>query len=92
MEPVEVFCRLRPAAPPGSQECVGQVDDRTVRLEPPESVRAKSKTATSTESQFTAVLGPDVGQRDVFSRVSQVYPLLCSESVWGVLGILGEPV
>ncbi|MPC83195.1 hypothetical protein E2C01_077897 [Portunus trituberculatus] len=31
-DPVEVFCRIRPAEIPGQEECIAEVDSRTVKV------------------------------------------------------------
>lgn len=79
MEPVEVFCRLRPVNPPGSELCATMVESRRLRLIPPESALAKNPQAKPTESEFTEVLSEETEQSEVFDRV-------CSSLVTDLVG------
>lgn len=85
MEPVEVFCRLRPVTPPGSHECAKQVSFNRLRLIPPESAVAKNPLAKPTESEFTEVLEGSMEQGQIFERVCSS---LVSDLVIGKNGLL----
>ncbi|XP_045129221.1 kinesin-like protein KIF23 isoform X1 [Portunus trituberculatus] len=85
-DPVEVFCRIRPAEIPGQEECIAEVDSRTVKLTPPNSSFAyRNGSAKEQLYKFGRVFGPSSSQKELFSRVAM--PLV-SDLVNGRNGLL----
>ncbi|KAK8396601.1 hypothetical protein O3P69_004941 [Scylla paramamosain] len=70
-DPVEVFCCIRPAEIPGQEECIAEVDSRTVKLTPPNSSFAyRNGSAKEQLYKFERVFGPSSSQKELFSQVA----------------------
>jgi len=66
-DPVEVYCRVRPAEDLTDEKCITVVSDKHIQLTPPSSSRAYV-TGKETQYGFQGIFGEDASQSDVFLR------------------------
>lgn len=95
MDPVEVFCRIRPilsstpvprdTEPTGTELCIKALDTRTVQLTPPSGSTSASNFVKAQKCTFTYVFDELAPQKDVFDRVSFD---LVSDLIQGKNGLL----